>query len=107
MSQIKTKCFTKSGTDTSRTSKCEYIYIYINSFFFIYHRDKCQIFMEGYLYDFIMEKGEFILEKDLKESLLLHLICLFDYGQIDKTVFLKATEKLLEIENKLNESESN
>lgn len=69
---------------------------------FIKHKDKSQIYMEGYLLEFVKKNGIMIIEKELKECLLLHLTCLFDYGQINKNVFINVINEILKIEKEIH-----
>ena len=69
---------------------------------FIKHKDKSQIYMEGYLLEFVKKNGIMIIEKELKECLLLHLTCLFDNGQINKNVFINVINEILKIEKEIH-----
>lgn len=50
--------------------------------------------MDEYLIDFVTQNKTEINSNDLRESLLLHMICLYDYEQINKSIILKAIEVL-------------
>ena len=67
---------------------------------FIKDKDICQIFMKSYLEEFIDKNFEIIIKNKLKENLIIHLICLFDYGQINKSSFIELFDKVLEKEKK-------
>ena len=69
---------------------------------FIKNKDKCQIYMETYLLEFVKKNGIMLIEKDLKECLFLHLTCLSDYGQINKNIFINVVNEILEIEQQIH-----
>ena len=69
---------------------------------FIKDKDICQIYMKGYLEEFLDKNCELIIKSNLKENLIIHLICLFDYGQIDKVIFTELFDKVLEKEKEIN-----
>lgn len=50
--------------------------------------------MEKYMIDFIEEYRTEINEKQLREPLLLHMICLYDYEQIDRKLFSTIIEMI-------------
>ena len=68
---------------------------------FIKDKDKCLMYMKQYLMEFVNVYGVILIENGLKECLLLHLICLFDYNQINKETFIMVTNALLAIENQI------
>ena len=69
---------------------------------FIKDKDICQIYMKSYLEEFLDKNCEMIIKEHLKENLIIHLICLFDYGQIDKVIFTELFDKVLEKEKEIN-----
>ena len=69
---------------------------------FIKDKDICQIYMKGYLEEFLDKNCELIIKSNLKENLIIHLICLFDYGQINKSSFIELFDKVLEKEKQMN-----
>ena len=69
---------------------------------FIKDKDICQIYMKGYLEEFLDKNCELIIKCNLKENLIIHLICLFDYGQINKCSFIELFDKVLEKEKQMN-----
>lgn len=69
---------------------------------FIKSKDKCQIYMEKYLLEFVQINGQLLFEKELQECLLLHLTCLFDYSLINKNAFINVVNEMLQIKNGVN-----
>jgi hypothetical protein len=53
---------------------------------FIKNKDKDYCHMEKNLLEFVKKCGQEINNNNLKENFLLHLICLYDYQQIDKNI---------------------
>lgn len=52
--------------------------------------------MSGHLIQFVKENKKFIIENNLKENLLLHLICVFEYGQVDKIGLVNTIDLMLQ-----------
>ena len=58
--------------------------------------------METILKEFLNSSGKEIIKKDLHENFMLHLICLYDYQQINKDIMARIVMKFDEIKNKYN-----
>ena len=68
---------------------------------YINNKEIYKIYMKDYLEEFIEKNLEIIIKNNLKENLLIHLTCLFDFGQLNTITFKELINKFLEKE-KLN-----
>ena len=69
---------------------------------YIINKDIYKFYMKDYLEEFIEKNFEIIIKNNLKENLLIHLICLFDFGQLNKITFKELINKILEKEKSNN-----
>jgi hypothetical protein len=55
--------------------------------------------MEKILSEFLYKCGKQIIKNELHENFILHLICLYDYQQINKDIMAKIVQQFDEIRN--------
>ena len=55
--------------------------------------------MDKILNEFVEKNGKEIIQKELNENFILHLICLYDYQQIDKDVMAHVVKQFDNLKN--------
>ena len=68
---------------------------------YIINKDIYKFYMKDYLEEFIEKNFEIIIKNNLKENLLIHLVCLFDLGQLNKITFKELINKIIEKEKQI------